>query len=145
MVEVGCKPMLQECRARTQHWSLQLGQHVHYIVLFCSCNHVSDNCELSHCHWSFFSFGKETPTQWPFDLDLIAPFSNPGVFKQLSCLLSLGAFSSDKLLTEDKNEVSLSEADREGSLPWVVGALSGEEGKGRRLPHIQLRMITAET
>lgn len=58
--------------------------------------------------------------------------------------MSLGDFLSDRLLMEDKNEVSVSEADREGRLAWVVGAL-GMGKEGRRLPHIQLKIITAES
>ena len=47
--------------------------------------------------------------------------------------MSLGDFLSDRLLMGDKNEVSVSEADREGRLAWVVG----DWGWGRKeaAPH----------
>ena len=49
--------------------------------------------------------------------------------------MSLGDFLSDRLLMGDKNEVSVSEADREGRLAWVVG----DWGWGRKESSYRIR------
>lgn len=95
VVRAGFEPGLQRCRAGTHRTPYPVTFSCHTVYRYTGARGILVCLliffliilviTLPPSHWprSLFSFGKAVLTWWPSDLDLIAPFSNPGVFKQL--------------------------------------------------------------